>query len=240
MALPNIAKEKIYKKMTLLSGLEVQVRPWTVGDKKDFLIQLELSKGDNVEAKKIMMNLIENCLSAGKDINKMTKNDIIQVLAELRKHAEGDLVDFAVPCPHCGKKNTEIQLSISKDIKTKPFDHSPITISDRLQIVVRDLPEKTRIALQNKYSDSEMEYTFYYLVNSIVSVMDGDEIFKNFTEEEMVKWLDDIDDFSMFEKLTKELANKKSAFTITKEIECQHCAKKIKVSFEEPERFFVL
>lgn len=242
MGLPNLNQELNFTDFKVLSGREVSARRWKVGDKKYLLIDLEEADKDKDQSKIAINKFLASLLGDSKEMAKLSRNDILYLLCELRKMSEGPTIDFGVTCKKCETENQDLIFDLTEDVKFKPFDDEPITFGNDMRFQLQEIPEKKRMKLLENANGSRVKFNFDILYHSIKSVMYKGEAYNNFTEEELTNFLDGIDDVKAFEKMVDEIKAKISEFKVEKVVTCENpaCRNKITVDFGDPESFFVL
>lgn len=241
MALPVINQDYKYVKVPLPSGKSIGVRGWKVKDEKELLFSLEtVSDSDNVEFDKIkgIVSFLKECVDDKNKFDKLSENDIKRICIEIRKMSKGDEIEYGYECPHCKAKITDM-VNLTKTLKVKSFDTTPFAVNDKLVLTFKDLEWLKTQDLYTRFSDSATKFAFYFIINSIDSLTYEGVTYTEFTEDEIVTFIDQLDPTDM-DKLYKDFGNKGSSVSLDKQIKCTKCKEQIDVEFGDVLSFLVL
>lgn len=239
MALPQMNSTPNFINVKLPSGKSIGCRGWKVKDEKDLLFILDAEENPDATKAGHLINFLRNCVDKPAVFDTLSDTDLKKVAVEVRKLSKGDTIAYTYTCPHvigegvsatpCRNKiNDEIKLSVAE--KVKAFDGSPVPINDKLIISFKDLPNKKALELWDKYQSSLAKYTYYYMINSIEAVVYDNQPYTEFTEEEMIDFLDPLDSNDM-EKISNEFEKRGSSLDLERKIKCRKCGQEIDVNF---------
>lgn len=237
MALPKINESFKHVKVKLPSGKEIGVRGWKVKDEKELLFALESE--DNAEERKIkyIINFLRNCTDDQVKFDTLSENDIKKVCIEVRKLAKGEDVEYSYKCKHC-EMDLSDEVNLTSQQVVKEFDTVPCKINDKLIINFKDLPFKKSDELFEKYAKTEKQFTYYYVINSIEGLTINDETFTDFSEEELIEFLDDLDPDDM-DKIYEKFDECMSSVELNHTVTCLRCTKDTEVQFGDLLSFLV-
>lgn len=240
MQLPVIDSNFTFIKTKLPSGKIIGVRGWRVKDEKDLLFAMDME--DNMEDKKInhLISFLRECTDNTKLFDELGEQDIKKIAIEVRKLSKGNTIEYRYICPHCGSNlDSEVNLSTAETVKT--FDLSPAVINQDITITFKDLSFKQSDLLYDKFKNSEIRYTYYFLMSSVEGITYKGETYTDFTAEQVETFLDPLDSIDMA-KIYDEFEKRGSAVNLTQKITCTSgkCRKEINVKFGEFFDFLIL
>jgi len=232
MALPNMAVPTFKTKIPS-TGKEVQFRPFLVKEEKILLMALE--GGDIGEMTDATKKIIQSCLISEVDVDSLATFDVEYLFMQLRGKSVGELIKMIVghtgdnPCEH----RTEVSINID-DIKVKGVKKDKkIAITDKIGVVVSYPTMKGAQMLQSE----DPEAPFKLMASCIDMVYDADNVYDDFTLEEMVQWLEGLSK-QQFEKITNFFQNiPKLEYKV--EWTCPECKKKDSFVIEGLASFFM-
>lgn len=171
------------------TGQKIQYRPFLVKEEKVLLMALE--GGDVNEMTEATKNVIESCLITDKvDINKLTTFDVEYLLLQLRSKSVGEVVELSLG--HTGdnecKAKTEVSVKLD-DIKVKGVKKDRnIMVTDTIGVTIHYPSINDALILQSDDKDA----TFKLIARCIDVVFDQDNVYEDFTAEEMEQWLESL------------------------------------------------
>lgn len=233
MSLPKLNEGIDFKKIKLINGKEVGIKPWRVREEKELMFATDGIKDKNLITKEIL-KLINKCTDNFTDVSALSESAISQISIELRKISKGETVEFGYTCAKCKAANTG-SVDLNKDIVLKKFDDSPIKI-ENLSFKLKEIPYETLIALREKYTKTT-ELNYHILVNSLDCISTESESYANFTIEEAYEFIDDLK-VDIFNELMGEMISKMSAFVILKKSKCISCKTESSILFDNVTDFF--
>lgn len=243
MSLPVInAETNEWKELVLPSGRKISIHRWRVKEKKDFLFSIDGVEDETVVEQEII-KFISACSSSPAMFKELSESDVIFLGVELRKMSKGDDMDIMYNCPHCQSKH-EAKIDISKVIDVKKFDITPFKVNDDLTINFKEISasSKKRIEAEFMAEKKITRYNYEYLLESVDSILFKDELYDNFTKEELNKFMEEDVSDTDFEKLFIELQNRMGYFSMSANINCvnPNCGKEVRITFDGLISFFAL
>jgi len=226
--LPKLREETAFIKIELPSGKSIGIKPWRVKQEKDLLFAVEGS-GDHDAVRDEIIKFIGRCVDDKQTFAELSNVDLLRIIMELRKLSKGDAIEFEYTCPHCEMKNpTEVK--VSKSMKFKIFDFTPIKVNEDLQVFLKDVDYSTMIKIMTDAGDSLSKFNFNYLLESIQSLTIKGMSYPNFTREDLIEFLDDLESNEL-EFILKELNERASTISLDKKFKCIKCKKEVSVDF---------
>lgn len=238
MALPVINEDFKFSQVKLPSGKTIGVRGWRVKDEKELLFTLETE--ENVEENKMnhIVSFLRTCVDDKSKFDTLSENDIKKITIEVRKLSKGEEVSYNYQCPNC-KIRLEDVLVLTSSQTIRETNLTPSKINETLIVTFKDVSFNKFQDIFKRFNESYTKFSFYYVANSIESVTFNGTTYTEFTEEEMVDFLDQLNPIDM-EKIYKEFSEKSSLMSINRHIKCHKCGEEIDVEFGDTISFLVL
>lgn len=234
MALPTLSIPT-FKTTVPSTGERIEYRPFLVKEEKILLIALEGQEpGDMTDAiKKILQSCI---LTKGVDVNKLATFDVEYLFLQLRAKSVGELIEIKVghtgdnECDH--KTDVVINLDALKIEGIKK--DKKIAVTDTIGVVVH-YPSMSDIALIDQNDNSSM---LKLIASCIDMVYDDENVYEEFTLDEMVEWLEGLNQ-TQFEKISTFFSDiPRLKYNV--EWTCKKCKKKDSFVIEGLASFFTL
>jgi len=232
MALPKIEK-KWYTTNLLLSGKEVKFRPFTIGEQKAIMLAKE-SFDEQYKVYEAIIDMIQNCISDETKINikSLLPSEFEKLFYDIKSIADGNILKFQVKCNNgdCGHSN-EFELDTQNDLvlKNKKTSQLKMAIEGSEILVCFDhLTLEKMLEVERQGHKSNEQKGFASLVKGLTKVIDGEEVFTDFTNEEATKFVDDFDDVYL-KKIIKYYESGPSMKNKKKFI-CEKCEKEVVIS----------
>lgn len=214
---------------------EIRYRPFLVREEK--ILYMALEGKEKKEIFSAIVQILNSCiLSKGIVVENLASFDIEFLFLQLRAKSVGEIIQLKVTHPdgEC-KHPTDIELNIS-DIEVlwgEEGDNTKIMLDDSLGVMMR-YPKVDFIKEQPTASD--MNNTFALIIKCIEFVFDKEEVYNDFTPEEMNTFLESMSK-TQFEKILRFFsAMPKLKHTI--EFNCSACKKTDSVVLEGLQSFF--
>ena len=206
------------------------VRPWKTKDERNLLLQTSMNESSEVKSREDLMfidSLILPCVISG-DVESLSSEGIRRLFIEIKMISTGDdTVHYSCKCPSCEKQN-EFDISISECLEYKSFGRSFIKINDDLSIKFK--PIKFREII-NLMEDNLIDQDYAFLLNSIDSVEYMDEIYDEFTIQELSEFIDELP-HDTFSKMVSELIDTKDSISIKSKVKCRHCSEDFDINID--------
>lgn len=205
MALPVVNEVPKYKMTIPSTGQSVFYRPFLVKEQKVLMIALE-SQDQNLVIKSITDTLAA-CVDDALNYEDLATFDIEYMFSQIRSKSVGETSDISIKCSECEVPN-EVSVSIADiEVETNPLP--TIKLNDNFQLKLKYPPYGRMI---DTIVDDEATFTstlFQMAIGSLDKLLTDDEQidFKNETDEEIVKFLDNMnnDQFDLILNFVKNL-----------------------------------
>lgn len=243
--------EVSYQKLKLLSGQSIGIRKWLMKEEKEFLFAIETQMNNKDLLIDECLKLSKKCSDDDALFETLSKNDLVFMLSKQRALSKGEKIDFTFKCNNTecsdynaelksGRSDNEAVVDLKKNIKTEPFDFTPIEINE-YKFHLKDIPYPRVRLMEKDYLSNEDEPELFKLnhavvLNSIKSVDIGEgedeKHHDNFSLEQLDELLDTLihDDYT---ELSNSIGKKISSFTIDKKVTCPICNHSSEVAYEE-------
>ena len=233
MTLPIISTPKFTTDVPS-TGETVHFRPFLVKEEKILLMAME--GGDANEMTEATKTILQNCIEEDIDINKLATFDVEYLFLKLRAKSVGEMIELRIghtgdtSCEH----KTEVSINID-DIKVEGVDtNNKIMVTDTVGIVVH-YPSMMDVA---HLDIDDKDTPFKIIASCIEMVFDGDNVYEEFSEQEMIQWLEGLSQ-SQFAKVS-EFFSKMPKLSHKIEWKCEKCKKKDSFVIEGLASFFTL
>lgn len=202
MALPTIATPTFTTKIPS-TGQEIEFRPFLVKEEKVLLMALE--GGDPNEMMVATKKILQSCIISPFDFDKLATFDVEYLFLKLRGKSVGEVIELRIG--HTGdnqcKGKTDIKINID-DIKVDGVTKNmKIMVTDSIGVTVRYPSLKDVNSITGK---SEAEGVFKLIAKCIEVVFDEENVYDDFGEEEIVQWLDSLNQ-KQFQKISDFFQN---------------------------------
>ena len=241
MALPAIATPE-YKTNIPSTGQEITFRPFLVIEEKLLLTAQE--SGETKEQILAVANILATCITTPDiEVGKLATFDLEYLFLKLRAKSVGEVIQINVPhqepagpsgslensCTH----RTEININIDEVEVMPTVPDSKIQLTDNIGVSLR-FPNFQDLATDEDQTGTE--YLFDLLSRCIEYVYDKEEVYNDFTHQEISDWVDALGQ-DQFQKISDFYTN---IPRIRKPIEwkCAACGKKESMTLEGLESFF--
>jgi hypothetical protein len=187
MALPKI-KHPTYEVVVPSSKQKINLRPFTVHEEKLLLMAKSSEKTEDVI--KTVKQIIQNCIIEVVDVSKLATFDIEYLFIKLRAKSVGEEVELEYTDP---SSEEVIKFKVNLDeieVKTDPNHKNTIIITDNIGVKMR-YPTIEEVFLIDA-SNEEEKIVMDVLYNCIESVYDDDEVYTEFTREEMISFINEL------------------------------------------------
>lgn len=237
MALPKIAVPKF--KIELPSNKkEVYFRPFLVKEEKTLLMALE-GKDEN-EITEAVINIIDTCLDYDGDVRELPFFDIEYVFTQLRARSINNIIDLNLQHASNSECNHVTKYSLNlEDVKVDfPEDFTNnIEITDGVGLKMKYPSIKTVNSVNENLRSSKIDNVFYSIAANIECIYDEENVYDEFTQEEIVEWLGQLNKeqffkvVSFFEKMP----------TVSCDIKyiCEECGKEEFIPMRGLQSFFI-
>ena len=227
---------------------EIKYRPFLVKEEKLLLIAMQDSTdGNNKQIISAVKDVIVNCTFDQVDVSKLTTYDLEYLFLQLRIKSRGSVTEMSFKCNNtlknddgsehtCGHVNEiDFDLTTAKIVGDLTNKDKKIILEEATQIgvIMKEPTFESVLELSDSFLTGEtqsVEDAYALLPKYIDTVFQGEETFDEFTDKEILDWLDE---------LTEDQKNKIESFfdAIPKlsaniEAKCSSCGYKEQVPVE--------
>jgi hypothetical protein len=233
MALPVMAVPT-FKTKVPSTGKQIEYRPFLMKEEKILLMAME--GGDAAEMAAAMKRTLESCIMTEIDIESLATFDLEYLFLQLRGKSVGEVIEISVG--HTGETEcqhrTEVKINID-DIKVSGVKKDKtISITDEIGVKVRYPSMNDALKLDSDDGDAPLK-----LIASCIDVVyDKENVYDEFTEDEMIEWLERLNK-KQFDSVVKFFENiPKLSYKV--EWTCPECKQKDSFVLEGMADFFIL
>lgn len=207
------------------TGKKIKYRPFLVKEEK-ILLMAEESEDEDQKINAVKQ-IIENCTYNKLDVEKLAMFDIEFIFLNIRMKSKGESTDLSFVCErdkvdsngepvldkngnkkHCGEI-ISVKYDLN-DVKVeKQEGHTnKIQISDDTYVVMKYPGYETFSKIYSLVSTStRTDAILKVIVNSIDSFVEGEKVYDEFTEDELVSWLEELtgDQFQKIENFYRTM-----------------------------------
>jgi hypothetical protein len=232
MALPTISLPSFETKIPSTKK-KIKFRPFLVKEEKVLLMALEGK--DKREIANAIYDVLDDCIiTKNVDVRKLPTFDIEYLFLMLRSKSVGEEITFTmshgegIECDH----KTEVSVNLNEvQVEGKILDGN-IMLTDTVGIKMH---YPTIDAIDNLKEDTDAILSV--LASCIDVVFDDDDVYEDFTHDEMIEWLGNLNT-SQFEKINEFFSNSpKLSHTI--KWKCPKCGQDDEVTIEGLYNFFI-
>ena len=214
------------------TGQEITYRPFLVKEEKILLMAMEGK--DKNEIKIAINKILDACINEDIDVNNLPTFDVEYLFLNLRAKSVGEIVTFKLghskgKCEH----KTEVAVNLT-DITVKGDIKDGVVMLDDKIGVKMHYPTLSTFEKLAGTSENLIEA----LADCIEYVFDDEEVYDDFTNEELVEWMGNLNK-PQYTKIN-EFLNGTPKLSHDIEWKCEECGKKDKVTLEGLYSFFTL
>ena len=230
MALPKLETPS-YELILPSTGEKIKYRPFLVKEYKILLTGLE---SDNEEIHRIITELVDACTYNKLKIDLLSNFDIEYIFLNMRAKSIGETTSLKLQCNTC-EKDITFDMDITKaEVKKDPAHTKRISITDKIVLEMRYPKFEEMINIYQNFKSGDV---VDMLCKCITSVLTEDQVYDDYTEEELVEF---VNGFS------KEQFGKLEQFFLTMpkvvqhvEETCPSCGTVNELNLEGLQNFFV-
>lgn len=215
------------------TGKNIKFRPFLVKEEKILLIALE--DGEKEVVVEAVLDLLKNCVLSKIDIDSLPTFDIEWLFLQIRSKSVGEQIEMMLS--HGGKTEctakTKTMFNI-EDVKViGEVSDGKIELEDGIGIKL-SYPTYKR----EKTVEKNAENLFELIKTNVVYVYDADNIYDEFTEDEISQWIDGLNQ-EQFEKILEFFTQSPSIRHMI-EWKCSECGEDDFAIVEGLKDFFML
>ena len=241
MSLPSIVAPE-YTCVIPSTNKEISFRPFLVKEEKILLMAQE--SGEMEEQIRAIPTVLANCITTPDiAVGSLATFDIEYLFLKIRAKSVGEIVELSVghtgafePSgtlePSCDHK-TKISLNLDEIAIPSPIRDNKIQLTDDVGDVLR-FPNFQDVAITDEQTP---EVLFNILVETVEYVYDNENVYNEFTKDEMKSWLENLGQ-SEFEQINNFF---QTTPTLKHKIEwtCEACGKDDFIELEGLQSFFI-
>ena len=216
MPLPTIATPT-FELILPSNGKKIKYRPFLVKEEKVLILALET--GDTADITRSIKDVLKACiLTRGVKVDQLPTFDIEYLFLNIRARSVGETIKLLVNCPDDGgKTQVTVEVDISEVQVIKDKSHSiDIDIDGNYKLRMK-YPSLDQF-INNNFNFKDEEQDVFKMVASCVDLVYDDETaYDDFTEKEMVKFLEQFNSaqFREIEKFFDTMPKLAHTITVT-------------------------
>ena len=230
MALPSLSTPE-FQTVIPSTGETISYRPFLVKEEKILLMAME--GNDQKEIEIAIKKILSNCILQDIDVNKLAMFDMEYLFLQLRGKSVGEVIDLSVThidseCKH----RTDIKVNID-DIKVQNINQEKkVMLTDDVGVMMKYPTMQEAMGV----SGENTEAVFEILSKSVDYVFDAENVYSDFTEAEIVEWINGLNQ-TQFQKI---LAFFESMPKLSHEVswKCKECKEEDTITLEGIQSFF--
>jgi len=230
MALPSLSTPE-FQTVIPSTGETISYRPFLVKEEKILLMAME--GNDQKEIEIAIKKILSNCILQDIDVNKLAMFDMEYLFLQLRGKSVGEVIDLSVAhldseCKH----RTDIKVNID-DIKIQNLDQEKkVMLTDDVGVMMKYPTMQEAMSVDGENTEA----VFEILSKSVDYVFDAENVYSDFTEAEIVEWINGLNQ-TQFQKI---LAFFESMPKLSYEVswKCKECKEKDTITLEGIQSFF--
>lgn len=237
MPLPNITTPE-FKVILPSNKKELYFRPFLVKEEKALLLALE--GGEVEEINNVVISLIENCVKYDGDIKELPYFDIEYLFLQLRSKSINNIVKFNlnhgsnIDC----KKVNEYELDLNEvNVEFNDNHNTKIFVTDSIGVLMKYPTINSLQQINESIVESDVDKIFEMLANNIEYVFDSENVFEDFTKEELISWLENLNK-DQFQNIVN-FYNSMPTIAHTIEYTCDECGTSEKIELRGLQSFFM-
>ena len=187
MPLPTIATPTFELNLPS-SGKKITYRPFLVKEEKVLILALET--GDTKDITRAIKDTLKACVKTrGVKIDQLPTFDIEYLFLNIRAKSVGETVKVLVTCPDDMETQVPVEIDIESIQVQKSDDHTvDIEIDDQYKLRMK-YPSLEQF-VNNNFTFTEEDDVFAMVAACVDLVYDEETAYDDFTEKEMVKFLE--------------------------------------------------
>jgi len=214
------------------TGEEITYRPFLVKEEKILLMAMEGE--DQKEIEHAIKKILSNCILDEVDIDAFAMFDMEYLFLQLRGKSVGELIDLSVThvkseCNH----RTDIQINIDEIAIQNLDQEKKIMLTDEVGVMMKYPTMKEAMSVNG----DNTEAVFEILSKSVDYVFDPENVYNEFTEAEIVEWINGLNQ-SQFQKILNFFENMPK-LTYDVSWKCDQCGEEDTIKLEGIQSFFM-
>ena len=235
MPLPKIAAPT-YELTIPSTGKKIKYRPFLVKEEKILLMAQEGK--DKNEIQRAVINILEECIKTPVTIEDLPLFDIEWLFIQLRSKSVGEVIDLKIKhvenkeCLHLNPVEVNLEeLEMTKD----PNHTNIINITDDIGVTMR-YPSLKLVGDKNP-EGLDSTAVFNLICDCVLNVFDKDQVYNDFTKEEIDKFVGDLDQKQLLKFMDFFKTMPKVEHTI--KYKCEKCGQQVEHKLNGLVDFFI-
>ena len=224
MSLPSL-KLPTHEVVLPFSKKTVEIKPYIIKEEGSILTMLNNKKNIDKESTKVFKRILDCCVvSEDFDYSELNLYDFLYLIMQIRMKSHGESITGMLKCEKCGKQteftiNLDSAMAVSNEEKISQM----VTINEdlMLEVVVPNIDIVIELA-ENQDDLNELEYSIRYVAGSISKVVYEEQIYKDFTPEELTENILNQLTQEQFEKIAKGM-DELAKLTLSFDYTCYNC-----------------
>jgi len=214
------------------TGKKITFRPFLVREEKILLIALE--DGEKETIIKAVLDLLRNCIIDEIDVDNLATFDVEYLFMQIRSKSVSEQIEMMLRHGQgdCEAK-TKVKVDVEKIKVTGEISDGKIELTDKIGIKLK-YPSYS----VDKTIERDAEHLFELISNNVEYIYDQENVYDEFTKEELIQWIDHLNK-DQFEKVLTFFTEAPS-LRHNIEWECKECGKKDYAIVEGLRDFFML
>lgn len=231
MALPTISVPT-YESIIPSTGEKITYRPFLVKEEKILLMALE--GRDKKEISLAIHKILDSCVNEDIDFGKLPMFDIEFLFLMLRAKSVGEVISFRLG--HTGESDcnhkTDIEIDLNEVQVVGDIQDGKIMLDDNVGIKMH---YPTVSSLDNEVKGNEDLLSV--IADCIDVVFDQEEVYEDFTREELIEWLGNLNQ-TQYRKIN-EFFGSAPKLSYTAKWKCKECGEEDEMTIEGLYNFFM-
>ena len=230
-----VLKLPVHQLTLPVSNQKIEIKPYVIKEETSFLTMLNTEKEEDIVL--AFKKLIENCvLTENFSIDDLTFVDFCYLILFIRIKSSSEILELKQHCEECEAEN-EFEINIEDSIKFENLENSKLIVIISNILTFEIVPPKFSTMLEIEKIKNEVEQLMYIISSCVSKVVYSEEIFADFTKEELTENILNLLTKKQLEKISEASAKLPNMFIEFKFI-CQKCQHENKRKIENVRNFF--
>lgn len=218
-----------------------RVRAMTIKEEKNLLTAKDAGNDDDIHF--AISELVKECTYGELDFNALALADIVALFIKIVELSKGPVVTHTYICHNKKDDGTDClgKISVNVDLRNVKFNgEEQSNLINLGNGIIAEMTYPTPAIYKAAFEDSgqsELDNKLHIYAYCIKSVIQGENIYNEFTNEEIYNWLLTFDE-SALKELNKFFENMPQA-VLAYDIICPNCGHKETVTLTELNDFFM-
>lgn len=192
MALPKIIAPE-FETTIPSTKQKITFRPFLVKEEK--LLFMAAESATSVDISRAIVTILENCITSEFDVDTLSGFDVEFLFLQLRSKSVGEAIKLHLS--HTSESECKYVQEYEVDINSITIQevdgHTNILqLTDKIGMEMRYPGVKDIVQAENIATAANAEEMFKFAIRGIVQVYDGDDVYDEFTEEELMDFVESL------------------------------------------------